>query len=154
MPEFSRSNEFSLSELEDTIREVLESGGEFELSPRGKSMLPLIHEGRDLVTLIKAPDVLSVDDIALYKRKNGQFVLHRVMRVQDGIYSMCGDNHARLECGIERSQIIGKVCRMTIDGKNVDVNDKKHLRYAKRRRNLFLRRISLFIAHRNPFAKK
>lgn len=154
MPEFLKNNDFSLAELEDVIREVLESDGEFEICPSGKSMLPLIKEGRDLVTLVKAHSFLSEGDIALYKRECGQFVLHRVMRSENGVYAMCGDNQITLEKGIRHSQIIGKVRRMTIDGKTLDVNDKKHLRYVKRRRNLFLRRISLFIYHRNPFAKK
>lgn len=41
---------FSLAEYADIIREVLDSGGEFTLFPRGTSMLPLIVEGRDSVT--------------------------------------------------------------------------------------------------------
>ena len=154
MQKFSKRCDFSLVELEDVIREVLESGGEFEICPSGKSMLPLIKEGRDLVTLVKAQAFLSEGDIALYKRECGQFVLHRVMRSENGVYAMCGDNQTVLEKGIKHSQILGKVCRMTINGKTLDVNDKKHLRYVKRRRNLFLRRISLFLCRRNPFIKK
>ena len=154
MPEFLKNNDFSLAELEDVIREVLESDGEFEICPSGKSMLPLIKEGRDLVTLVKAQAFLSEGDIALYKRECGQFVLHRVMRSENGVYAMCGDNQTVLEKGIKHSQIIGKVCRMTLDGKIVNVTDPHYLRYIKRRRNLFLRRISLFIYRRNPFIKK
>ena len=47
------SDTYSLSEYADIIREVLDSGGEFTLYPRGTSMLPLIVEGRDSVTLEK-----------------------------------------------------------------------------------------------------
>jgi len=154
MREYSRSREFSLAELEDTIREVLSSGGEFEICPSGKSMLPLIHESRDLVTLVSADSFLSRDDIALYKRDNGQFVLHRVMRSENGVYAMCGDNQAFLEEGVTHDRVIGKVSRMTIDGKTVEMTDPRYLRYVKRRRNLFLRRVSLFISRRNPFRKK
>lgn len=40
--------EFRLSDYDEIIREVLDSGGEFQLFPRGTSMLPLIREKRGL----------------------------------------------------------------------------------------------------------
>jgi len=56
----SPNNAFSLYDMEPIIREVLDSGGEFELAPRGTSMLPLIKEGRDTVTLVSPmADLLS-----------------------------------------------------------------------------------------------
>ena len=40
-----------LTELLPVIREVLASGGEFSLKPRGESMRPYFREGRDTVVL-------------------------------------------------------------------------------------------------------
>ena len=63
MPESSRMTEsYSLSELEAIIRRVTDSGGEFELYPKGTSMLPLILEGRDSVILSCLPDELTAGD--------------------------------------------------------------------------------------------
>ena len=77
-------------------------------------MLPLIKQGRDSVVLKRNFDSTAKKlDIAFYRRENGQFVLHRVMRVEsDGSYVMCGDNQTQLEYGIRSEQIIGYVDRM------------------------------------------
>lgn len=103
--------DYCLNDSIDIIKEVLDSGGEFRLYPRGKSMQPFIVEGRDSVVLVgKAFDKLRKNDLAFYKRNNGQFVLHRVAKLSpDGTYVMCGDNQTALEKGISDAQIIGCV---------------------------------------------
>ena len=148
MRESLKNNKLTLSDVEPLMREVLDSGGEFELAPGGTSMLPLIKEGRDTVTLIKPQNRLKLDDVALYKRKNGQFVLHRVVKVYDGGYDMCGDNQSVPEIGIKDTQIIGLVSKLNLNGKEFSPDDKKLRRYVNRRRNLKLRRIILTIKNR------
>jgi hypothetical protein len=148
MPESSQNNFFELSEAESAIREVLDSGGEFEFRPRGTSMLPLIKEGRDSVTIVKPRGRLKRGDVALYKRSNGKFVLHRVIRVLDTEYIMCGDNQVIPEQGITEEQIIAVVSKFRIDGILYTADSKKLIRYEKRRRNLILRRILLGIKRR------
>ncbi|MGN0622523.1 MAG: S24/S26 family peptidase [Oscillospiraceae bacterium] len=103
---------FKLSEYDDTIRLVLESGGEFRIYPKGTSMLPLIVQGRDSVALIKPSGELKKGDIAFYLRDSGQYVLHRVVRAENGVYSMCGDNQLNIEQGIEQRHIIGVVSKI------------------------------------------
>lgn len=103
---------FKLSEYDDTIRLVLESGGEFRIYPKGTSMLPLIVQGRDSVALTKPSGELKKGDIAFYLRDNGQYVLHRVVRAENGVYSMCGDNQLNIEHGIEQRHIIGVVSKI------------------------------------------
>ncbi len=100
--------------LEDTIEvieEILSGGGEFRLYPRGKSMRPLIIEGRDSVVLARKPvSELRRHDMVFYRRDNGRFVLHRLMKKEkDGTYTMCGDAQLALERGIRADQIIGYV---------------------------------------------
>ena len=146
------NNEFSLAEIEGVIREVIESGGEFELYPRGRSMLPLIHEGRDSVMLVAPQTELRSGDIAFYKRDDGRFVLHRVMSVQNGTYTMCGDNQLVLEPGIRDEQIIGVVSSLFVKGKKINVTNKRYRRYIKRRKSLKKRRIILAFARRIPFS--
>ena len=81
-------------------------------------MLPTIKEGRDKVTLSPAPEKLKRGDIAFYKRENGQFVLHRVVKVRGG-YVFCGDNQYSLERGIKKEQIIAICSHINRNGKNV-----------------------------------
>lgn len=103
--------DYCLNDSIEVIKEVLDSGGEFRLYPRGKSMQPFIVEGRDSVVLVrKNSDKLKKNDIALYRRTNGQFVLHRVAKLSsDGTYVMCGDNQTALEYGISDAQLIALV---------------------------------------------
>ena len=63
------SNEIFLDEAIDVIEEILASGGEFKMYPRGISMLPLIKQERDAVVLVRDENTaLSPMDIAFYKR--------------------------------------------------------------------------------------
>ena len=104
------NNEFYLADTIDLIEEVLASGGEFRMYPRGTSMLPLIVQGEDSVVLRRSDKPLKRLDIAFYRRDSGQFVLHRIVKVnKKGIYTMCGDNQLVLEPGIRPDQIIGYV---------------------------------------------
>ena len=148
MLESSQNNFFELSDAESAIREVLDSGGEFEFRPRGTSMLPLIKEGRDSVTIVKPCGRLKRGDVALYKRSNGKFVLHRVIKVLPEEYFMCGDNQAIPERGITDGQIIAVASKFRIDGILYAADAKKLVRYEKLRRNLLLRRIWLGIKRR------
>ena len=108
------SNEIYLGEAIDVIEEILASGGEFKMYPRGISMLPLIKQDSDSVVLVGTEGaVLEKHDIAFYRRDNGQFVLHRIMSCEeDGTYTMCGDNQTYLECGVRADQIIAKVSKL------------------------------------------
>ena len=100
-------SEYSLDEYIPLIREVIDSDGEFRLYPHGTSMLPLLRQGKDSVALVKPTEKLKRGDILLYQRTNGQYVLHRLVRVRrDGTLWFSGDNHMTVEKGIERGQII------------------------------------------------
>lgn len=103
------NGEFYLADTIDIIEEVLSSGGEFHIYPKGTSMLPLIRQGKDSVSLSRREgNRLKKHDIAFYRRDNGAFVLHRVMKIKkDGSYVMCGDNQTKLEYGVKKEQIIG-----------------------------------------------
>jgi len=124
------NNEFSLSECSDLIDEVLDSGGEFTLYPKGTSMRPLIRQGSDAVVLIKAKQKLKRFDIPLYIRSNGQYVLHRVIKIfKNGTYGICGDNQFLIEKGIKDSQIKGVICAVIRDGKRINTSNTRYKIY-------------------------
>ena len=109
-----------LSELLPLIEEVLKRNGEFELHPRGQSMLPTIKEGRDTVLLSRATPPYQRGDLLLYRRKNGIFVLHRVVKAEkDGTLSFRGDNQYFIERDIAPSQVIAAVKRYYRAGKEI-----------------------------------
>lgn len=110
-------HEIPLEQQLPLMREVLEGGAEYEILPRGESMLPLIRPGVDSVFLV-APHHLKRRDICLYRRADGQFVLHRLMREEkDGTLSFRGDNQRELECGIPREAIVARVSCIKKRGK-------------------------------------
>lgn len=134
-------NGFSLSVYDETIRLVLDSGGEFSIYPKGTSMLPLIVQGRDSVTLVKREGDLRKGDIAFYLRDNGQYVLHRVIKAENGRYTMCGDNQLSPETGIENRHIIGKVRRIERNGKTLTDRTFSYRLYKFVWRSFFVRRV-------------
>lgn len=148
------SGEFSISDAIDVIVEMLDGGGEFRMFPKGVSMLPLIVQGRDSVVLKKKPaSEVKKNDIAFYRRDNGQFVLHRIMKIcADGTYVMCGDNQTTLETGIRQDQIIGHVCSIYKGDKLLSMSSFKYRAYVffwcfmpYRRVERFFKRILSFI---------
>ena len=102
------SKTISLSDMYPIIKEVLGNGGTFSLTITGSSMYPFILGGRDRVTLSPITKKLKKNDLPLYRRDNGQFVLHRVVKVcKDGTYICCGDHQCQLERGLRHEQMIG-----------------------------------------------
>ena len=140
-------SEIYLSDAIDVIEEVLESGGEFRLFPKGTSMLPLIRQGRDSVTLKRNFESgAKKHDIAFYRRRDGAFVLHRVMKLdKNGDYIMCGDNQTRLEKGIKREMIIGYVSAIGRDENEFSVDNFPYRAYVALWCFMPLRKICLFI---------
>ncbi len=132
---------FRLSDYDDTIRLVLESGGEFRIYPRGTSMLPLLVQERDSVVLKKPDGSLKKNDIAFYLRDNGQYVLHRVISCDGGKYVMCGDNQLQLESGIEDRHIIGVVCSFNRNGKDITADSLSYKLYLSIWQSFFVRRV-------------
>ena len=73
----------------------------------GSSMYPFILGGRDKVTLAPVPDKLKKNDLPLYRRNDGAFVLHRIVKVEkDGTYTCCGDHQWMREHGLRREQMV------------------------------------------------
>lgn len=118
------------------IAEAFEQNKTFTIPITGTSMLPLLVQGRDRVTLARprldesGKAVLSLGDLPLYRRKDGAFVLHRVVGISpDGTYTMCGDNQFILEEGIEPSQIIGVTVSLFCDGKELSAEASEYKKY-------------------------
>ena len=99
-------NELRLADLWPAMEEQLNNGKTVRFQPQGTSMLPMLRPGVDAVLLKKAPDLLKKNDLPLYIRADGHFVLHRVVGVNNGRYAMCGDNQWRVENNILPEQIL------------------------------------------------
>lgn len=116
------SKDISLAELYDVMQEMLSSGGTVNFNPNGTSMLPTIMNHGDRVVIVKPKSRLKKYQLPLYRRSDGSFVLHRIVRVYADTYSACGDNQWHMEHGITDKQIIGVVTHIVRKGKKIDVN--------------------------------
>lgn len=72
-------------------------------------MYPLLRQRKDSVHIIKIEEPLKKNDVILYRRDNGQYVLHRLIKIKQGKYVFCGDNQWQKEYGITDNHIIGKM---------------------------------------------
>ena len=114
-----------------TFEEEIQNSGKLIYTTVGVSMRPLIKQGRDLLIVTKPQGRLKKYDIPLYKRKNGQYVLHRVVKVKDDGYVILGDNCIKWENDIKDDQIIGVLTSLVRKGKEVDFDSFGYRFYSR-----------------------
>jgi len=110
------------------LRMQLDNGGTVRFSPRGVSMLPMLRQGVDTVTLSPLPEVLHKYDLPLYQRRNGQYVLHRIVKV-GRTYTCIGDNQFEEESGLHKEQMIALVTSFHRDDREYHVTDRRYRIY-------------------------
>lgn len=98
----------AMEELFPLLSEQLKQGGSVRLTVTGNSMYPLFRGGVDSVVLTAAKKIKKYD-IPLYRRKDGSFVLHRVVREKNGVYTLLGDNQLLKETPIYADQMLAVV---------------------------------------------
>ncbi len=142
---------YRLEDLMPLIREQLAAGQSVRFSPRGTSMLPMLRQDLDRVVLSPVPQTLRKYDLPLYRRDNGQYVLHRIIKAE-GTYTCMGDNQFDPEPGLRHDQMIALVTAFTRDGREIPVTawhyrlycpvwyHSRHLRRFYRRAINWLRR--------------
>ena len=136
-----------ISDYDSLIREVLSSGGEFRLYPHGTSMLPLLRQGRDSVSLRQVDSPIRKNDILFYQRPDGAYVLHRVRTVTPKELTMWGDNQTAPERGVCPDWIIGRVTRIFRDDKEVSCDGSRYRRYLGLWQFAFIRGLLLKLYH-------
>lgn len=94
----------------DQLVPLLDSGQEnLPVPVTGTSMAPFLHPG-DTVYLSPPDRSFSPGDVVLYRRADGSYILHRIIRVEhNGIVQITGDNQTPLEPVQAETQIVAKV---------------------------------------------
>lgn len=93
-------------------------------------MLPMLREGIDSVVISPLPEKLRKYDLPLYRRENGQYILHRIVRV-DQTYTCIGDNQFVTEPGLEHSCMIAVVTAFYRKEKLYNVTDPRYQLYCR-----------------------
>lgn len=111
------------------FRSELEKYGKLIYTNVGDSMMPLIKQGRDVLIIQKTDGRLKKYDVPLYQRDSGQYVLHRILKVREKDYVICGDNRWQKETGITDRHIIGVLTGIIRNGREISVRDLSYRIY-------------------------
>lgn len=112
-----------------TFEDEINRTGRLVYTNLGYSMMPLLRQNRDLIIIEKTNGRLKKYDVPLYKRDDGKYVLHRILKVRDNDYVICGDHCWRREYGITDNHIIGVLTAIVRDGREISMNDKIYRLY-------------------------
>lgn len=113
-----------------SFEEELDKKGILVYTNKGNSMYPLIRQGKDVLIIKNCNTRLKKMDVPLYKRENGQYVLHRIVKVNSNDYVIRGDNTYSNETGVRDEQILGVLSGVIRDGKEISVNSLSYKIYS------------------------
>lgn len=103
---------------------VLDTKQVIPIIPKGTSMCPFFLGDRDTLYLKRPVFPLKRGDIALYQRKNGTYIVHRIHHVQKNAqmnyYYFLGDNQTWIEGPVSESQIVGVTSYYMRKSKKID----------------------------------
>ncbi len=119
-----------MHELALLMQESLAAGQTVRFSPKGVSMLPMLRQGKDTVTLSSVTGPLRKYDIPLYRRDNGAYILHRIVRAGE-TYTCIGDNQYILEPGVRHDQIIAVVTAFSRGDRQIPVTSLGYQVYVR-----------------------
>ena len=107
-----------------TYEEELAVHGSIVTTNKGVSMMPLLRQNRDLMVIRRRPKARCRRlDAVLFKRANGEYVLHRILKVRDRDYYIVGDNCVNGEY-VADDQIIGILTAVIRDGRTIPVTNR------------------------------
>ena len=149
-----RRVEISNDILLSSVRRLIEEGHTATIRVKGVSMRPFLEDGRDSVVLAAA-DTLKKGDVVLAEIARGQYVLHRIIKMDGTALTLMGDGNPK---GTEKCRIVdvaGIAIALIRKGKTVECDSCKWRVYSKIWPALRpLRRYLLFIYRRLFFYRR
>ena len=119
-----------LEQLLPLLEERLAAGESVLFTPRGISMRPMIEGGRDQVVLSPLPEKLKKYDLPFYRRDDGHFVLHRIVKVGQ-TYTCIGDHQLVYEPGVRQDQMIALATGLYRKGKYYSLDSFGYRLYSR-----------------------
>ena len=105
----------------ETIEQELAMHGHSFFQTVGDSMEPLLHNRKSTVVIQAKKGRLKPYDVALFRRPTGKYVLHRVIKVFNDAYLICGDNRVWREI-VPEAWVIGVMIGYYEDEENVYIS--------------------------------
>ena len=106
------------------VKEILSQGKETSVTITGNSMSPFLIHGRDEILISPPEGNWKKGDMAFFVRDNGQYVMHRICKVdKNGDCFFVGDAQQLIEGPIKENQIFGKITKVKRKGKWIGPED-------------------------------
>lgn len=115
--EIDKIRQVDTKEYLSILREITEQGKTVHVLITGNSMSPFLIHLRDQIYFRKPDRRLKKGDIVFYQRDNGQFIMHRICKVNETGYYMVGDAQTDIEGPLREEQIFGLVVSVRRKGK-------------------------------------
>lgn len=112
------------------IEEVIKEQGLLVCTTAGTSMYPMLRNRRDTIIVKPYEGRLHKYDVPLYK-SGDKYILHRIVKVCEDSYVICGDNCERKEYGITDSQILGVLVGFYRGSKQISMDSWQYKMYAR-----------------------
>ncbi len=110
----------AMETLVPLMQESFAQGLTVTLGVTGNSMLPLFRDGRDSVILSPCdPMALKRYDVPLYRRPDGRYILHRIIKVERDTYTLAGDAQQEPEVGLPKECVLAVMSGFVRKGKTV-----------------------------------
>ena len=123
----------------DLIRiwDYVNSGNVLLKTVVGVSMEPLLHARQSIVKIEKTERELQRNDVVLFMRPNGDYVLHRIVKVRRADYLICGDNQIWYE-KVPKDLVLGLMTEYSPDGETFYTTDApEYIEYVKKHCNSY-----------------
>lgn len=115
--------EVNTREYMAVLEDMVDQGMEVTLNVSGTSMEPFLVHKRDSVYLGTPTRPLRAGDVVCYRRRNGQYVMHRIMKRRGNQFFLAGDHQTTLEGPVEREQIFAVMLSANRNGRWITEND-------------------------------
>jgi signal peptidase len=111
------------------VKELAEKG-RLLVVPVGASMIPMLRQGMDSVLLTRIEKPLRRLDVALYRREDGMYILHRVMQSKGGSLIFCGDGMIDDDPPVTESSAVAVLSGFYRGERFISVESKAYRLYA------------------------
>lgn len=138
-----------MSKVKSSLEQEILSGNPVVTMTSGDSMEPLLYHRDTRVVIQKAVGTLRKGDLPVYRRPSGQFVMHRIVRVEGDYYDTRGDNRYGTE-RVPKEWVLGVVTEIYRKKRHIYVTDLRYRFYVTIWNILYPIR---YILHRGRMAK-
>ena len=128
-----KSISYKVEELVPVMLDLFAEGKKVIIYATGNSMAPLIRNRKDSIVLSAYKgEKLGVGDMVFYKRKNGRYVLHRIVDITADLkFITLGDNQIKAEETVDIKQIVAWPVAVIRGEKEVSLTSKCYKLYKK-----------------------